>query len=227
MKQESRAAGFALILGALMGIATMMLHPTGHDLLTPGSRGERMGELAVLVHAVALAGVPISVFGFLGLTRRLEAGGWIPIAAFVVYAFGSVAVLCAAVASGLIAPRLIRDLSAEEPSMRESLHLLLRYTGLFNQAFARVFVVASSVAVILWSAALTRSAVFARGLAVLGHVVGVVSLAAFFSGHLRLDVHGFGLFVLAQAAWTITVGSQMVRRAESAEVSAPEKKSNA
>jgi hypothetical protein len=34
------------------------------------------------------------------------------------------------------------------------------------------------------------------------------------SGHLRLDVHGFGLVVLGQAVWFITVGTLLWRLKE-------------
>jgi hypothetical protein len=38
-----------------------------------------------------------------------------------------------------------------------------------------------------------------------------VSLAAFFGGHLRLNIHGFGLFIFAQSAWAILVGALLCR----------------
>jgi hypothetical protein len=55
----------------------------------------------------------------------------------------------------------------------------------------------------------------ARVIGVFGCVVGIVSLAAFFSGHLRLDVHGFGLFIFAQSAWVAAVGALMCRAGDS------------
>ena len=38
-----------------------------------------------------------------------------------------------------------------------------------------------------------------------------VAVLAVGSGHLRLDVHGFGLIVLAQALWFIVVGVLLLR----------------
>jgi hypothetical protein len=170
-----------------------------------------MADVTVVAHAIALVGLPISLFGFLGLTRRLEGAGPIPLAAFIVYAVGAAAVLIAAVASGLIAPGLSRQMAGADPAERESLHQLLRYTGAINQAFAAVFVVASSAAVVLWSAAIIRSGALSRGVGVAGLVIGGAGLVLFLSGHLRLNVHGFGAFLLAQAAWTVAAALQLIQ----------------
>ena len=77
-----------------------------------------------------------------------------------------------------------------------------------NRAFAGVHVVASSVAIILWSFSMLRQA---RWLAVLGMVIGVLTLGAFASGHLTLNVHGFGMIAFAQALWTSCVAVLLYR----------------
>jgi hypothetical protein len=41
--------------------------------------------------------------------------------------------------------------------------------------------------------------------------VGSLVLLFFLAGHLRLDVHGFGIVVLAQSAWFIWVGILLLR----------------
>lgn len=56
-----------------------------------------------------------------------------------------------------------------------------------------------------------RRAALARWLGWYGLVVGVVLLSVTALGRLRLDVHHFGLIVLAQGVWTIATGAQLVR----------------
>ena len=46
-----------------------------------------------------------------------------------------------------------------------------------------------------------------------GICIGGVALVALLSGHLRLDVHGFGIVVLLQAVWLIWIGVLLGRRA--------------
>lgn len=211
MRRDATAAA-ALIAGAIMGMVTMLLHPTGHRM---AADFVHQAPLAVGVHALALAGVPILFFGALGLARRLG-GGDLAIMALVVYAFASVAVSIAATASGFLATDLMRRMATSGGVERVVLHELLDYTGSWNHAFARVFVVASSVAMVLWSIAILRSRALARWAGVLGVIVGVLTLLVSGFGHLRLDVHGFGAVVLAQAAWLISVGALMMRPAPAA-----------
>jgi hypothetical protein len=214
MKQSS-IYGIALIVGSVGGIVTMIFHPTAHDLLTPVDQIARRNEMiAVATHSLALVSFPILVFGFLGLSRRLGLDRALVSAALVAYAFGAVAVICAAVASGLIAPILTREMLTAAESSRQLLHVVFMYNGLLNQGFAKVFVTASSVAVILWSLSILKIDGMARMTGIIGCIVGLASLAAFFAGHLRLNVHGFGLFIFAQSAWSILLGVFLIRSSD-------------
>jgi hypothetical protein len=89
---------------------------------------------------------------------------------------------------------------------------LFHYTGAINQAFAKVFVIASSAAILLWSATILAHGQLSRAAGVLGAIVGVLALLAVVIGHLRLDVHGFGAVVLCQGIWMITVGVLLIRQ---------------
>ena len=89
-------------------------------------------------------------------------------------------------------------------------HALLAYNGQVNQAFAKVHVAMSSVAILFWSIAIITTRAFARPIGWLGCVVGVGVLVGLFAGHITLDVHGFGVVILLQAAWLFSVGAQMI-----------------
>jgi hypothetical protein len=77
--------------------------------------------------------------------------------------------------------------------------------------------VASSVAIVLWSAAILNSTVFARALGIYGCILGPLTIMAVLSGHIRLNVHGFGLVVLGQAIWFITAVIQLWQQNHSVE----------
>lgn len=210
--RRSSIYGAALIAGAAGMVVTLVFHPTAHDLFAPAGAAARRGAaLAVATHALALASTPVLFFGFLGLSRRLGPDRPLVSAALVAYAFGAVAVTSAAVASGLVAPALTGQMLTADEATRDALHRIFSYNGLLNQGFAKVHVVASSCAVLCWSAAAFRLGGFARVVAAFGCAVGAISLAAFFAGRLRLDVHGFGLFVFAQSAWVILAGVFLYR----------------
>ena len=161
------------------------------------------------------AGTPILFFGFLGLSRHLDLNRPLVVAALIAYGFGAVAVMCAAVLSGLVATPLTGQMLEADEATRQVLNGFLNYTGLLNQGFTKVFVVASSIAVIFWSVSLWRLRGSMQALAMMGCVIGAVSVAAFFAGHLRLNVHGFGLFLFGQSLWTITLGALLLRSGRS------------
>jgi hypothetical protein len=64
-----KLGGTAMIAGAIMGLVTMALHPTGHAVMRDVAG---QGALALAVHALALAGVPMVFYGGLVLCRSAE-----------------------------------------------------------------------------------------------------------------------------------------------------------
>jgi hypothetical protein len=206
---DDRMSGIALIAGMAGSIITMAFHPTGHDLSVPEHSASMM-QLNVAVHSLALVCIPILFLGALGLTRRLAAPNRLGLAGLVLFGFAEVAVMIAATASGLVAPGLFRHIAAD-PNMADTWRAVLTLNGHLNQAFAMVYVVASSAAIVLWSAAILRSSTFPRTLGIYGSILGPLTLFAVLSGHLRLNVHGFGMVVLGQAVWFVTVGVVLCR----------------
>lgn len=208
MKRET-CSGILLIVAALTGVLVMALHPTVHSMLAPGQLG-RQAHLNGMVHGVALASTPLLFVGLLGLLRRLG-GADLAVAALAVHGFALVAVMTAAVASGFVATEMVEQLAGADPASQPVYQALLDYTGAINQGFAKVHVVAGSIAILLWSAAMVRTRAMSRVAANVGFVVGGAVLLAFLGGHLRLNVHGFGIVVALQAVWLIWVGALLLR----------------
>ena len=206
-QRNDRFPATLLIASALAGVVVMALHPTVHGLMSPET-GPRLTGVNVFVHSLALATVPALFFGLLALTRRLGATD-LSIAALVAWGFGGVAVTSAAVASGFVAPGVIARIVGESGSKVPQAFLL--YTGLWNQGFAKVYLVASCAAILLWSAAILRGAGMPRAAGIAGVVLAGAVLVAFFTGHLGLDVHGFGVMTLAQSIWLVWIGAAMLR----------------
>ena len=205
-------AGLALIVGTIAGLVTMSLHPTGHDALANAARGGH-NALATAVHLLALAAQPLMLLGALALTLRLLAQRELAVGAYVVYALATVAVMVAAAASGLIAPNVLAHYAAAQGPARDAMMAGLHYTGLINQAFVKVYVAFASVAIILWSAAMLRGGGFSRALAVYGVALSAVLLGGLLAGHLRMNVHGFGVVVVGQGLWMTWTGVLLWRAA--------------
>jgi hypothetical protein len=205
---DDRRSGVALIAGSVAGIITMILHPTGK--VGPGGV-ESMVRMLVAVHSLALASLPVLFLGAWGLSRRVARADRLAMAALVLYAFAAVAVMNAAVFDGLVAPNLIRQIITAAPEARDGWRLVFNYNSYLNQAFARVFAVASSMAIVLWSVAIVRSGALSRGVGIYGCVLGAFTVIGMLSGLLNPDVHGFGLIIFGQALWFILIGASLCR----------------
>lgn len=212
---DNQVSGLALIAGSVGSIITMSLHPSGH--IAP-EQMESMIRMLIGVHALALASVPVLFVGAWGLSRRGPGRDRLTMGALALYTFALLAVMNAAVADGLVTPNILRQMvaSAGSPAAIDGWRMVSRYNFYVNQGYAEVFVVASSVAILLWSVAMVRNRFLSRGLGIYGCILGVAVLLVLFSGHLRLDTHGFGAVMFAQAAWFIIAGSLLWRSEEPA-----------
>ena len=211
---KNRTAAWSLLAGAVAMLVTMAVHPTGHDFAGGQERLAHAARIAIGAHALGIVSVPLALFGFLGFSRWLGFRRNAVSAAFLLYALASVAVISAALVNGIVAPALFRLIAQAGAEERPIFHSLLVYNSLVNQAYAIFHVVASSIAIVFWSISLPKAPAPAPAARIVGIVVGVVTLAALLSGHLTLDVHGFGLVVLTQSVWVVLVAAILLRAPE-------------
>jgi hypothetical protein len=216
---RDQMSGAALMAGAAAAVAVMAFHPTGHDMVAGLQRDSQLPlQVGVLVHVLALIAFPLVFFGAVGLTMRIARDHGLATAALIALGVASVAVMGAALPSGLIAPRLIRDMAdagaGAHGGDRAIVQALLHYNGLVNQAYAKVHLVASCIAIALWCVVMWRERVFARWIAIFGLLVSTAAVLLFAAGQLRLDIHGYGAVILAQGVWFAAVGWSLWRTRE-------------
>jgi hypothetical protein len=209
---KDSVSGTALIIGTLTGVVTMAFHPSGADFFRAGADVDAVALRNMAAHSLAIVGVWLTLFGAVGLTRRIDDDHGIATAALVAYALAAFAVLIAAVASGFIATNVVRHIVPANEGAKGLVTALLEYTGIMNQAFAKINVVASAVAIALWSWVIVARGVLPRGIGFTGFVVAALCAAAVVAG-LPLNIHVFGGIVLAQTVWLIAVGVAMRRPA--------------
>lgn len=205
--KNTKIYGIALITGTLSGIITMIFHPTGNNLLSQPDEIARRNEfIAVAVHTLAIMSLPCVFFGLLGFCYRLGLHKLLVSAALVIYGFGATAAMLAAVINGLVGPVLTRKILETDEPTQKTVQLILMNNHLLNQGLTKIYVGATAFAVIAWSVSLWNKGKLMRSTAAIGLIVGILSLLGIFSGHLKLDVHGFGLFTFALSVWLILVG---------------------
>ena len=203
-----RAGAAALILGTIAMLGVMALHPSG---AAHPDDAAQMLWLGRVVHAVAIGAAPVLSFGFFAFTRSIGFDKPVASLAFFVYLFGALAVMLAAIMSGLVAPRLM-ELQIANPAEQATIHNLLRLEWFLNQSFATVHVALFSIAIALWSLVWPERGLLAGALQIVGLLVGAGVLAWLLSGTLTLNVHGMGAVVIAQGAWIVIAAFALAAR---------------
>ena len=189
-------------------IITMISHPGGK--ISP-AEVDHVARMLIGVHSLAMASIPVIFLGAWGMSRRIGGADRLAWAGLVLYAVASIAVMNAAVCDGLLAPNLIRQIVSATPETRDGSRLVMNYNFQMNQAFARVYAVASSLAVVLWAVSILRNRTLGRGVGIYGVVLGAVTVAGIFSGFLTPDRHGFGMLIFGQAIWFLIVAAGLLR----------------
>jgi len=213
---DDRKSGIAFLAGSLGGIVTMAIHPTGGGVLTP-DQAQHLALASEIAHTLAMVSFLVLFLGAIGLTRRLahldsaSDPDRLAFAAIVVYAFAAVALLLATAVSGFIVPDIIRHMVRDVGANGTQWHVTVDAVFAFNQAFARIYSVAASLSILLWSGSALRHGGLSRGIATYGCIAAVVLTLLIAVGHLRLNVHGMAIVVFAHALWFVLAGFQLLR----------------
>lgn len=208
-----RSAAVALILGSIAGLTAMSFHPSGQDVLRSAAAATSNVKTAA-VHSLALAAQILVLAGTLALAMRLRVRRDLSIAAYIVFAVASFAVIIAGVASGFLAPGVLRGYAeADEPTRAVMLNAL-HYTGRINRAFAQVGATLSGTAILLWSLAMLLGRELSRCLAIFGTLIGVSLALGILTGYWQVNLLGFGMVVLAESTWFVWVAVLLWRSAD-------------
>lgn len=202
---DDRKAGIALIAGSLGFILTMAIHPTAGGPLTDEQVVHLM-RLSGVAHSLAIASTVALFLGGCRLAQRLGAADRYSFAAIVVFGFACVAIFIAAAVSGFIVPEIMRRMVRDDAANVHQWRILIYGIFQINQAFAKIYSVAASIAIVLWSVTSLRNGGLGRGVAIYGCIVASLITIVVASGHVQLDVHGMAAVGLGQAIWFIAVG---------------------
>jgi hypothetical protein len=205
---DDRLGGIALIAGTGMLLVTMATHPTGQDIAT---RSQGTVLLNMLVHTLAMASMPVSLLGGIALWKRLDDRSRLALSALVFFGLAMVAGTSAATISGFVAPNIIQRMQSAAAGDAKYWDAVSHLSWWMNQAFARVLVLATWTAIWLWSVAMRRGQSLIPWVANYGLVLAPLVLLVVGSGHIQLDVHGFGAVVLLQSVWFVAAGVGLYR----------------
>ena len=208
---DNRKSAVALIAGSLGGLVTMATHPVAHGSMTTEQVAHLM-SLSGVAHSLAMVSTLLLFLGAFGLTQSIARADRIAFAGIITFSLACVAVLVATAVSGFIVPSIMERMAQDAADAAHQWRIVTFSIFQINQAFSRIYSVAASIAIILWSVSALRNGGFARGIAVYGNIISPLIILGIVVGHLRMDVHGMAAVVLGQAIWFILVGSQLWSR---------------
>lgn len=198
---QNRVAGVAIAAASLASIFLMLHHPRPSGAVDPESFGQATRHLHGLdpVHASFIAIIGILVFGFMGFADQLGPRKPLVRAGLIAYLIGAFAMLNALMASTISA----------------------------NPNFAVTAVIATSVAMLLWSVALMHRRGAPRlvgtfglltsagpGVMLLVHGAlgaGVAAGSGAIIAHMPLNVVGMTVVVVIQSIWNLVIATMLLR----------------
>lgn len=187
--RTDRVAGGILVLASLASVVMMAHHPSHAG----------QGLLNQIVHGAMIAIVGATALGLVHFARRLGLERLTVLAGLIAYGIALFADIGAATINGFVVTALA--------ARGEGDHAVFAFAWEANQALARLGVVATGVAFLLWSIALvTRAGWFGRALGGLGIAAGIVPTVLLGSGMLTMNLRGALLIYAGQAAWIALAG---------------------
>ena len=186
---NDRIAGGILAAASLASVVMMHHHPSSaHDLA--------MGQF---VHGAMIAIVGLTALGLVQFARVLGLDRLSVLAGLIAYGIALFGDIGAATINGFVVTNLVAH-GVDD-------HDLFRLAWEANQALARLGVVATGAAFLLWSVTLLRRGGWAgKALGVLGVLAGALPMALLGTGILSMNLFGAILIYAGQALWMALAG---------------------
>jgi len=202
MKKEfKKSSGIALVLGAILMILTMALHPVGGDF----EHLLKIASMGIIAHSIGILSIPISVFGYWGLLKQTESKSVFSRVGFVFTVSSMFAVLIAAAINGLVLPLFIQDYQMAAPEVVDTIQPILSYNFAINQTFDYIFIGFTLLGVSSWSIAILQTQVFPKWLGYYGIALSSIAILLILSDFFFLDVFGFRIFIFGFVSWTLFI----------------------
>ncbi|MBW1296979.1 hypothetical protein [Aquimarina litoralis] len=205
--QMYRSTGIAMILGALLIIATMVLHPSGGTI----EHIIKISKTIRSAHALAIFSLPILLFGFYGLTIALLDKWKLSILGFIVITFGLIAAMFAALFNGLALPYFLNKYADTLEQNIETLNMIKNYGFAINIPLDYVFIVACCFSILLYSIVIILEKKYPRWISYLGIFITILSIVGGLTDFVFTNLVGFRIFTFSIAGWVLSSGILLVK----------------
>lgn len=194
---SNRAISIIIILGTLLLIATMVLHPVGGNI----EHLRRISRMGMIAHSLAIASIPVLLFGLFRFSLLLKSQ-W-SLFSFFVFSIASIAAVLAAAVNGLVLPTFLARYPDPTAGELDMIMMILVYNSTLNHALDWILISGFALSVVFWSLGIVKTRILPTWLAVIGFIDGLLGLWALISGSLGLSLHDFRLFMFGFALWIL------------------------
>ncbi|TYA74624.1 hypothetical protein [Seonamhaeicola marinus] len=205
--QFYKTAGISLILGSLLIIATMVMHPHGGSL----EYLIKISNQITITHALAIFSIPIITFGFYGLTLKLLTPNKIAVLAFIILCFGFVAVMFAALINGLTLPYFLNEFADSLDANRAVVDPIVYYGFAINKPLDYIFMTGCCLAILLYSIIIVRSNLLHKWIGYFGILLIAFAVFGVLTGFIFTNLTGFRVFTFSLAAWILSSAVLLIR----------------
>lgn len=202
-----KSSGLSLIIGSLLAMVAMMLHPSG------GSIEQIIQQSAPLrfTHALAIFCLPFILFGFYGLTYKLSDKWKLSTLAFFIIAFGLVAVMIAGAFNGLALPYFLGQYSGNIEQNISIVKPIVNYGFAVNKSFDYVFIAAFCSAITIYSLIIITSKTLPKLIGYLGIAIFTFAIIGAATNVAFTSLTGFRIFVFSIAVWILYSGVSLIK----------------
>lgn len=202
-----KSTSISLILGALLVIITMVLHPSGGSI----EYIIKISKTITIAHSLAIFSLPIILFGFYGLTIKLLDKWKLSILAFIILSFGLFSAMLAAVINGLTLPYFLNKYSERLDENNQVLKPITNYSFSLNVPLDYIFIVACCLAIMVYSTIILIENKFPKWIGFLGVLIVLFSIVGALTGFIFTSLTGFRVFTFSIAAWILSIGTLMYK----------------
>ncbi len=207
-RKGNPAYGISLITGSLLLTITMLLHPVGGSF----EHLIRITPVIIWTHSIAIASIPLLIYGYWGFMRCLQTDSPVSTLAFITICIGMFSGICAAAVNGLALPLFINNFNDATPEIIQSLKPILTFSNSLNHAFDFIFIGALCISTFLWSIEIFKTGNLSRWIAYSGMALCLVLIASLFQGLAIVHLSGFRLLIFGFVCWTIAIAISIFKK---------------
>jgi hypothetical protein len=197
-----KSTSISLILGALLIIITMVMHPSGGSI----EHIIKISKTITITHSLAIFSLPIILFGFYGLTINLLDKWKLSVLAFIIISFGLIGAMFAAIFNGLTLPYFLNQYSERLEENIEVLKPITNFSFAINKPLDYIFIVACCLAIMIYSIIILLENKFPKWIVYLGVFVILFSIIGGLTGFIFTSLTGFRIFTFSIATWILSSG---------------------